>query len=319
MFVASDRPLARDAEFVNRVVDFTLELGAGRVAEIVGDLHLHDRLHLVDRQQHGPAIVEEFGRGDYDSILALLLGVAHTVVFRAIVFGPAVVPLFDGVTAGVFGGRTIDASTIDGIEEALYAADFGVETTTEVLDEIRAAFKKDKELRGHQAAELGAEVLRRVLAGAEGVLAPSATKPVVIALIGVNGSGKTTTAAKLAWDLKQDGASVTVGACDTFRAAANEQLAAMLGETTFTSLSHQGASDSVYLVDLARRAILVIVFGRSVTLGLVRIRARRTVPELNALLEEVFSRDLSRGRRHGLHEGWATDAADEVDRVFGGW
>lgn len=101
--------------------------------------------------------------------------------------------------------------------------------------------------------------------------------------------------------------------------AANEQLAAMLGESNFTSLSHQGANDSAYLVDVARRAILAIVFGRGVTLGLVRIRARRTVPELNALLEEVFSRTLPRGRRHGLDEEWATDAADEVDRVFGGW
>src|SRR5690606_15679523 len=127
-------------------------------------------------------------------------------------------------TGALFGGRTIDAATIDELEEALYAADFGVETTTEILDEIRAAFRKDKSLRGRDAAGIGAEVLRRVLAGAEGVLPPPTSKPVVIALIGVNGSGKTTTAAKLAWDLKQDGATVTVGACDTFRAAANEQL-----------------------------------------------------------------------------------------------
>lgn len=127
-------------------------------------------------------------------------------------------------TGALFGGRAIDATTMDSIEEALYAADFGVETTTEILDEIRAACKKDKALRGHRAAEIGAEVLRRVLAGAEGVLPSPTAKPVVIALIGVNGSGKTTTAAKLAWDLKQDGASVIVGACDTFRAAANEQL-----------------------------------------------------------------------------------------------
>lgn len=101
--------------------------------------------------------------------------------------------------------------------------------------------------------------------------------------------------------------------------AANEQLAAMLGESNFTSLSHQGVNDSAYLVDVARRAILAIVFDGGVTLGLVRIRARRTVTELNALLEEVFSRAVPRGRRHGLDEEWATDAADEVDRVFGGW
>src|SRR5208283_2872561 len=77
---------------------------------------------------------------------------------------------------------------------------------------------------------IGAAVLRRVLAGSEGRFESAArgrvgsANPEVICLIGVNGSGKTTTAAKLAWMLKQDGRSVTVAACDTFRAAAIEQL-----------------------------------------------------------------------------------------------
>jgi len=149
-----------------------------------------------------------------------------------------------GKTSGLFGGRTIDAATIDELEEALYGADFGVETTGEILDEIRAAFKKDKSLRGRDAAGIGAEVLRRVLAGSEGTLAPSDTKPVVIALIGVNGSGKTTTAAKLAWDLKQDGSTVTVGACDTFRAAANEQLKSWATRLDLELVSSQQGADS---------------------------------------------------------------------------
>ncbi|HEY5552819.1 MAG TPA: signal recognition particle-docking protein FtsY [Opitutaceae bacterium] len=147
-------------------------------------------------------------------------------------------------TGALFGGRTIDAATLDELEEALYAADFGVETTTEILDEIRAAFKKDKSLRGRDAAEIGAEVLRRVLVGAEGVLPPPTAKPVVIALIGVNGSGKTTTAAKLAWDLKQDGATVTVGACDTFRAAANEQLRTWTTRLDVELVASQQGADS---------------------------------------------------------------------------
>lgn len=136
-------------------------------------------------------------------------------------------------TRGLFGGRKIDAASLEELEEALYTADFGVETTTEILEEIRKAYGKDKELQGQQAAEIGSAVLKRVLAGSEGVLngsgaesAASAAdkKPIVIAMIGVNGSGKTTTAAKLAWRLKQDGRSVTLAACDTFRAAAVEQL-----------------------------------------------------------------------------------------------
>ncbi|PTY00087.1 signal recognition particle-docking protein FtsY [Opitutus sp. ER46] len=134
-------------------------------------------------------------------------------------------------TRGLFGGRKIDAASLDELEEALYTADFGVETTEEILTEIKAAYGREKDLQGRAAAEIGAAVLRRVLAGSEGTLdpAPAAApdgvrRPIVIAMIGVNGSGKTTTAAKLAWRLKQDGKTVTLAACDTFRAAAVEQL-----------------------------------------------------------------------------------------------
>jgi fused signal recognition particle receptor len=130
-------------------------------------------------------------------------------------------------TAALFGGKPIDASSLETLEEALYSADFGVETTEEILEEIKVAHRKDKALRGQDAAAIGAAVLKRVLAGAEGVLdrggAPDGN-PIVIAMIGVNGSGKTTTSAKLGWRLKQDGKSVLLAACDTFRAAAVEQL-----------------------------------------------------------------------------------------------
>ena len=130
-------------------------------------------------------------------------------------------------TGAFFGRKPIDASSLETLEEALYTADFGVETTGEILEEIKAAYKKDHDLRGQAAAAIGAAVLQRVLAGAEGRLEPgpaSAGNPVVIAMIGVNGSGKTTTSAKLAWRLKQEGRGVTLAACDTFRAAAVEQL-----------------------------------------------------------------------------------------------
>ncbi len=127
-------------------------------------------------------------------------------------------------THGLFGGRKLDAASLDELEEALYTADFGVETTTEILAEIKAAFRHDPTLQGRQAAEIGAAVLARVLVGSEGRLTAAAVSPTVIALIGVNGSGKTTTTAKLGWRLKQDGRTITLAACDTFRAAAIEQL-----------------------------------------------------------------------------------------------
>lgn len=124
-----------------------------------------------------------------------------------------------------FGNRQIDPAALEELEEALYMADFGVETTEEILDAIRTAYRENKDLRGEQAARIGVRVLEKILDGAEGRIDPDASqKPQVIALVGVNGSGKTTTTAKLARLFKESGQRTIVGACDTFRAAANEQI-----------------------------------------------------------------------------------------------
>ena len=170
-------------------------------------------------------------------------------------------------THGLFGGQALDTSSLAALEEALYTADFGVETTAEILGEIKTAAKKDKDLRGVDAATIGAAVLRRVLAGSEGTLennvggVPSPREgdttgnPTVICLIGVNGSGKTTTAAKLAWRLKQDGRSVLLAAGDTFRAAAVEQLKtwALRLELEIVA-SHTGADAAAVAFDAWRAA-----------------------------------------------------------------
>lgn len=153
-------------------------------------------------------------------------------------------------THGLFGGRKIDAASLDELEEALYTADFGVETTTEILEEIKTAYRKDSTLQGRQAAEIGAAVLKRVLAGAEGTLSAPAVKPTVIAMIGVNGSGKTTTTAKLAHKMKGDGQTVVVAACDTFRAAAVEQLKSWATRLNIDIVaSHTGADAAAVAFD----------------------------------------------------------------------
>lgn len=131
-----------------------------------------------------------------------------------------------GSLGGIF-SKKLDATSIDELEEALYGADFGVETTQEILGEIKTAYAKNKELHGRDAAEIGRRVLTRVLTGAEATFTPAPEhNPEIIALVGVNGAGKTTTAAKLAHLFEADGNPVILGACDTFRAAANEQIAA---------------------------------------------------------------------------------------------
>ncbi len=153
-------------------------------------------------------------------------------------------------THGLFGGRKIDIASLEELEEALYTADFGVETTTEILEEIKTAYRKDPELKGQQAAAIGATVLKRVLAGAEGRLAAPGAKPAVIAMIGVNGSGKTTTTAKLAHRLKGEGQTVIVAACDTFRAAAVEQLKSWAERLKIEIVaSHTGADSAAVAFD----------------------------------------------------------------------
>lgn len=150
----------------------------------------------------------------------------------------------------LFGGKPIDAATLDELEEALYLADFGVETTEEILEAIRAASRQDRDLRGLEAARIGTRVLEEVLAGAEGRFETGGEKPAVIALVGVNGSGKTTTAAKLAHLFKGDGLHPVVGACDTFRAAANEQIRTWCERLGVELVaSHQGADSAAVAYD----------------------------------------------------------------------
>jgi fused signal recognition particle receptor len=158
-------------------------------------------------------------------------------------------------TRGLFSGRTIDAASLADLEEALYTADFGVETTAEIVKEITTAFRSDPELRGRQAAEIGVRVLQRVLAGSEGTLVVADQPPTVICLVGVNGSGKTTTAAKLAWRLKQEGRTTLLAAGDTFRAAAVEQLKVWAGRLDLDIVSsHTGADSAAVAFDAWKAA-----------------------------------------------------------------
>ena len=126
--------------------------------------------------------------------------------------------------SGALWTAALDEEAIDEIEQALYGADFGVETTSEIIGEIRAEARRDRQLAGRGAARIGAGVLAGLLREAEGRLETGRDRPRVICLVGANGTGKTTTAAKLAFRFEGEGMRTVLGACDTFRAAANEQI-----------------------------------------------------------------------------------------------
>ena len=152
--------------------------------------------------------------------------------------------------ASVLGAKRLSAETLDELEETLYTADFGLETTEAIIKAIQSAYSKDKELRQKESAEIGQTVLLNQLDGAEGRLETLVKKPEVICLVGVNGSGKTTTAAKLGKFLKDAGHTVLIAACDTFRVAANEQLKTWCERLDLPLVSsHQGADAAAVAYD----------------------------------------------------------------------
>jgi predicted regulator of Ras-like GTPase activity (Roadblock/LC7/MglB family) len=96
--------------------------------------------------------------------------------------------------------------------------------------------------------------------------------------------------------------------------SANDQLARLIGENDFNSLFHQGEKESMYLADIARRVILVVLFDNRTTLGLVRLKMKQTVDELTRLFEQVFARAQS--QQGTPQQNILAGADDEIDKLF---
>ncbi|MCE9619287.1 MAG: signal recognition particle-docking protein FtsY [Planctomycetes bacterium] len=124
----------------------------------------------------------------------------------------------------VLKGRDLDEELIDRIESTLVSADMGVRVAREVVDEVRRAFRGGTAKRGSDAVAILKDRLKERLRGSDLSLARVASGPTVILVVGVNGSGKTTSVAKIARALKDEGRSVLLAAGDTFRAGAVAQL-----------------------------------------------------------------------------------------------
>lgn len=122
-------------------------------------------------------------------------------------------------------GRELTPELIDEIETYLITADVGVATTTALMDELRADYKAKKIRTGDEVIEFLKTRIRAALGDADRSLAATDAKPTVILVAGINGAGKTTSVAKIAHSLRNEGRSVLLAAADTFRAGAVEQLA----------------------------------------------------------------------------------------------
>lgn len=97
--------------------------------------------------------------------------------------------------------------------------------------------------------------------------------------------------------------------------SANDQLAKMLGEPEFGALFHQGEKESLYLADVARRVILVVLFDNRTTLGLVKLRVRSVVGRLTTLFTDVFERRDQDPPK--VEAAFLGEAEDEIDKLFG--
>jgi len=133
--------------------------------------------------------------------------------------------IVNSITETVTGKAVIDELTLDQIEEILLGSDIGFDTTEKIIESVKRNLKSEKDRSSGNIIEIVKQALTEVLSitksNGKGL---SANKPYIILIVGVNGVGKTTTIGKLANNYKKIGKKVIVGAADTFRAAANEQL-----------------------------------------------------------------------------------------------
>ena len=133
------------------------------------------------------------------------------------------------ISKAIAGKSTVDEEVLDNLEDALVSADVGIETTVAIIEKIEQRVKKDKYLGTSELNNILHQEMQTILVDAPDGLSTGfdllgMPKPYVLLVVGVNGVGKTTTIGKLAYQFKQAGKSVLLGAADTFRAAAVDQL-----------------------------------------------------------------------------------------------
>ncbi len=148
----------------------------------------------------------------------------------------------------IAGKSTIDDDVLDGLEEAFVTSDVGTDTTLKIIDRIQQRVARDKYVNASELNDLLCDEITQMLvdnnnAEMEDFTVPADRRPYVIMVVGVNGVGKTTTIGKLAYQFKQAGNKVVLGAADTYRAAADEQLEIWGQRVDVPVVKHQMGTD----------------------------------------------------------------------------
>ena len=155
---------------------------------------------------------------------------------------------FSKLARAVAGRTTVDADVLDDLEEVLITSDVGVETTVKIIEAIEERVARDKYMNTSELQSILREEIARLMEEAEGSdescgLEVKEGVPNVLKVVGVNGAGKTTTIGKLAAQLTKAGKKVYIGAADTFRAAAIDQLAVWAERAGATMIRQEMGSD----------------------------------------------------------------------------
>ena len=206
-------------------------------------------------------------------------------------------------------GRQLDDATVDEIETSLLRSDVGVKTTESIVADLRQAVNEGQLERGEEAMDFLQQRLRDRIGIEDRSLARAPESPTVILVAGVNGVGKTTSVAKIAYALMQEGRSVLVAAADTYRAAAMEQLGVWSERLKFDLVKgHSGADPAAVAFDAAEAALargvdvlLVDTAGRMHTeaglmrqLGKIQSVIQKKIP--NAPHEVLLVLDATQGQ-----------------------
>ena len=159
---------------------------------------------------------------------------------------------FSKITKAVAGKSKVDDDVLDNLEEVLITSDVGIETTLKIIERIQERVARDKyvttsELNGILREEIASLLAENNTNDNEDWDLPTDHKPYVILVVGVNGVGKTTTIGKLAYQFKQAGKKVYLGAADTFRAAAVEQLCIWGERVGVPVIKQQMGSDPAFV------------------------------------------------------------------------
>ncbi len=169
--------------------------------------------------------------------------------------------VFVRLSRAVVGKSKVDEEVLDNLEEVLVSSDVGVETTLQIIDRIEARVARDKYLNTSELNTILKEEIVSLLedntvTGDPDFAAPTPKKPHIIMVVGVNGSGKTTTVAKLAYNFRNAGKKVLLGAADTFRAAAIDQLQIWADRAGVPVIKQQMGSDPASVAyDTVRSAV----------------------------------------------------------------